>query len=71
MAINGREAGDGSVAQQVFAGHGNNELFNVGRDTGTPVSRAYDAPFAFTGKIKDVVFTLGPRPQAPGGAAGH
>ncbi len=69
MAINGSEVGQGGFTQQVYAGHGNNELFNVGRDTGTPVSRAYDAPFAFTGKISDVVFTLGPRPQMP--AVGH
>ena len=69
MTVNGRETGQGSIVQQVFAGHGNNELFNVGRDTGTPVSRAYDAPFAFTGKISDVVVTLGPRPVPSG--AGH
>ena len=30
------------------------DTFDVGEDWGTPMSDAYDTPFAFTGKIKKV-----------------
>jgi arylsulfatase A-like enzyme len=62
LAVNGREVAHGSMALKAIGGHGNNELFNIGQDTGTPVSKAYKAPFAFTGTIEDVTVTLGPRP---------
>ena len=35
------------------------ETFDVGEDTGTPVSENYDVPFEFTGKIEKVVVNLG------------
>ena len=35
------------------------ETFDVGEDTGTPVSLDYDVPFKFTGKIEKVVVNLG------------
>jgi arylsulfatase len=35
------------------------ETFDVGVDTGTPVSLAYDVPFAFTGQIDRLVVDLG------------
>jgi hypothetical protein len=35
------------------------ETFDVGEDTGTPVSLDYDVPFKFTGKIERVVVNLG------------
>ena len=31
---------------------------SVGRDHGSPVSRRYAAPFAFTGKLNEVVIEL-------------
>jgi arylsulfatase len=34
------------------------ETFDVGRDTGTQVSKLYDDPFPFTGKLDKVVITL-------------
>ena len=40
------------------------ETFDVGMDTGTPVSLIeyhYDCPFKFTGKINRLTFTLGPQ----------
>jgi arylsulfatase A-like enzyme len=69
MLVNGREVAKGKASLNVIGGHGNNELFNIGRDTGTPVSRAYRPPFPFTGRISDVTVTLGLRPDAP--VAGH
>ena len=35
------------------------ETFDVGEDTGTPVSEDYDVPFKFTGQIEKVVVNLG------------
>ena len=34
------------------------ETFDVGEDTGTPVSLDYDVPFKFNGKIEKVVVKL-------------
>jgi arylsulfatase len=34
------------------------ETFDVGRDTGTQVSRIYDHPFPFVGKLDKVVIKL-------------
>ena len=62
LVVNGREAANGKLSPRVFGIYGNNELFNIGTDTGAPASRAYAAPFAFTGRIHDVKFTLGARP---------
>ncbi len=35
------------------------ETFDIGEDTGTPVSEGYDVPFKFTGQIERVVVNLG------------
>ena len=35
-----------------------NETFDVGRDSGSPVSKSYESPFAFTGKVKSVTIDL-------------
>ena len=44
------------------------ETFDVGMDTGTPVSRLdYEVPFPFTGKIEKLTYNLGPRQIPPGG----
>lgn len=37
------------------------ETFDVGEDTGTPVSEDYDVPFKFTGTIEKLVFDLKPQ----------
>ncbi len=34
------------------------ETFDIGRDTGTQVSRIYDDPFPFEGKLDKVVIKL-------------
>lgn len=44
------------------------ETFDVGMDTGTPVSLVdYEVPFPFTGKIDKLTYDLGPRQIPPGG----
>jgi len=40
------------------------ETFDIGMDTGSPVSADYKSPNAFTGKIRKVTFDL--KPTAPG-----
>jgi hypothetical protein len=35
------------------------ETFDVGEDTGTPVSENYDVPFKFTGQIQKLIVDLG------------
>ena len=35
------------------------ETFDVGEDTGTPVSLDYDVPFKFSGQIEKIVVHLG------------
>jgi arylsulfatase len=35
-----------------------NETFDVGQDTGSPVSSSYESPFAFTGKVSRVSIEL-------------
>ena len=57
LIVNGREAASGRMRPRVFGTHGSNELFNIGLDTGAPASKAYKAPFAFTGKIESVKLT--------------
>jgi len=44
------------------------ETFDVGMDTGTPVSLVdYEVPFKFTGKIDKLTYQLGPRQLPPSG----
>jgi len=65
---------DGKVADQKRIEHTVpfimqwDETFDVGMDTGTPVSLVdYEVPFRFTGKIDKLTFELGPRQIPPGG----
>jgi arylsulfatase len=41
------------------------ETFDVGKDTGTPVTERYDVPFGFTGQVAKVVVQLGESKRAP------
>lgn len=51
LLIDGKEAGSAEIAQPFMIGW---EGFDVGRDTGSPVSPNYEAPFAFAGKLAPV-----------------
>jgi hypothetical protein len=55
--------GDKKVAEGKFSRFGGfsssiTETFDLGRDTGSPVSTDYNGPFAFTGKVDKVVIDL-------------
>lgn len=65
MFVNDREVARGRMAPRVFGTHGSNELFNIGTDTGAAATSGYEAPFAFTGSIRDVTISL----EAPQGSA--
>lgn len=65
---------DGNVQEQKHIEHTVpfimewDETFDVGMDTGTPVSMVdYEVPFQFTGKIEKLVYNLGPRQLPPSG----
>jgi arylsulfatase len=60
LFVNGKESGNGKIAQQV-RGRFSLESLDVGLDALSPVSKAYAdrRPFAFTGKIDKVRFDFG------------
>jgi arylsulfatase len=65
--VNDGPAGEGRVAPfrpAIFAG----EPFEVGRDGMTPVDDAYESPFAFGGRIEEVVVELFGREVVDAGA---
>jgi len=65
--INDKKVGDGRIDKSVPSRFGA-ENFDVGMDTGSPVSEAYEPPFAYSGTIKKVTITLQPSPL---GASDH
>lgn len=60
LLIDGKEVGKGRIEETV-AGRFGIDTFDVGMDTGSPVSNDYDPPFAFTGRIERVDIKLAPR----------
>jgi len=55
LSINGKPAGQGSWSNFANAFR---ETLDVGKDLGTPVSPAYESPFAFTGSIGTVAIDI-------------
>jgi arylsulfatase len=58
LLVNGKPVGSGRVEKTEAARFSADETFDIGCDTGSPVSDAYQAPFRFTGKIKKVEIKL-------------
>jgi arylsulfatase len=58
LFINDRKVGAGAVPKTVPLTFGLSEGITTGRDPATPVSETYQAPFAFTGKLKKVVLEV-------------
>jgi arylsulfatase len=58
MFFNGRKVGETKFSQFGDFRTSINETFDVGKDTGSPVSAAYDAPNGFTGTVRKVVIDL-------------
>jgi arylsulfatase len=66
LRVDGKEVARGRIAKTVPFRFSFDETFDVGEDTGTPVSEDYDVPFAFTGKIEKVTVHLGEAKLAGG-----
>jgi arylsulfatase len=58
LSVNGKEVGSGRVERTVPARFSADETFDIGCDTGSPVSADYQSPFRFTGTIKKVEIKL-------------
>jgi len=59
LYINDKKVGDGRIDKSVPSRFGA-ENFDVGMDTGSPVSDTYEPPFAYAGSIKKVTIALQP-----------
>ena len=54
LTVNGKTVAEGRIEKTVPVYFSTDDTFDVGEDWGTPMSDAYEPPFAFTGKIKKV-----------------
>jgi arylsulfatase A-like enzyme len=59
LFVNGKKVGEGRVDKTEPMRFSADETFDIGMDTGSPVSSDYASPNKFTGKIKDVKIELG------------
>jgi arylsulfatase len=57
--VDGKEVAKGRIASTMPVRFSLDETFDIGEDTGTPVSEDYDVPSRFTGQIDQVVVNLG------------
>ncbi len=55
MSIDGKAVGESPIVNLLLA---TNETLDIGKDNGMPVSRDYQAPFAFKGSIDKVVIDI-------------
>jgi len=71
LFIDGKPVGEGRIERTEAIMFSDDETFDVGLDTGTPVAETYQVPFAFTGEIEKVDFELGPQAKPGQGAIAH
>ena len=58
LYVNGKKVDEVDMPQMHIATYSLAETFDVGRDTGTQVSKMYNGPFVFNGKLDRVIFTV-------------
>lgn len=58
LYVNGKKVDSVEMPQMHISTYSLAETFDVGRDTGTQVSKLYDGPFAFNGKLDRVVIRI-------------
>ena len=58
LFVNGKRVDTTDMPNMHISTYSLAETFDVGRDTGTQVSRMYEGPFPFDGALKKVVVTL-------------
>jgi arylsulfatase A-like enzyme len=58
LYVNGEKVAETDMPLMHIATYSLAETFDVGRDTGTQVSKMYTDPFAYSGKLDRVIFTV-------------
>ena len=64
LFINDKEVGEGRVQKTVVGKFSPDETFDVGMDTGSPVSESYTSPNPYTGTLRKVEVHLEPMHHA-------
>ena len=64
LSVDGEPVARGRIEKTVPFRISLDETFDVGRDTGTPVTDSYDVPFRFTGQIEKLIVKPGDRAAA-------
>jgi arylsulfatase len=59
LTVDGKEMAAGRIGHTMPSRFSLDETFDIGEDTGTPVSEDYEVPLRFTGQIDKVVVQLG------------
>ncbi len=59
LTVDGKEVADGKLARTIPFRVSADETFDIGEDTGTPVSEDYRVPFKFDGTLNKIVINLG------------
>ncbi|HVO31438.1 MAG TPA: arylsulfatase, partial [bacterium] len=65
MSVNDKQVARGRVERTVPARYSADETFDVGCDTGSPVSTEYRSPFPYGGTLKKVEISLQPQRLTP------
>ncbi|WP_431241498.1 hypothetical protein ACQ9BO_15620 [Flavobacterium sp. P21] len=58
IIVDGKEAAKGDIPRTVPSRFSSDETLDVGEDFGTPVTRDYEVPFIFKGKIDKVTVNV-------------
>ena len=59
LSVDGKKVAEQKLARTIPFRVSADETFDIGEDTGTPVSEDYHVPFKFTGTLNKVVINLG------------
>jgi len=62
LFINGNKVGEGEITRTIPVTYGP-EALDIGRDSLTPVTDAYEVPFQFTGVLEKVIVTVDGQPH--------
>ncbi len=65
LYVNGKKVDEIEMPQMHIATYSLAETFDVGRDTGTPVSRLYKGIFKYNGELDRVIFTVADENTVP------
>ena len=65
LLVDGQKVGEGRIPRTIPFRVSADETFDIGEDTGTPVSEDYQVPFHFNGRLKKVVIKLGTSNLSP------